>query len=191
MNERLLRAWEKGQQPFHGNTLSAENLTFEQIAECSCAVMLGLEQSFASDQFCKLDDWHEHDDYLTEAAPISLNEIEAAFASAAVLNQFCPGETGVCAAIYPQSAEFLWRIGVDESSNDRTPACHSGDGHRWRFDFSASDPHLVDVKTLLTSVQYIDVNVAPTIEFFDRNSTGRHSKHRLKQSRNARLPSRK
>jgi hypothetical protein len=190
MDERLLRAWKEGHPPFHGCTLWAENLTFEQVVDCSQTILLVLEKRQAKENLRKFDDWHEHDGYIKEASPISLSEIEAAFASAAVLLQFCTDETDVCAAIYPQTAGLLWRIGFDGRSTDRNGK-HGDTRQRWRFDFSMDRDGLVAVKALLSDVHNVAVNEEPTIAFFDRNSTEHKTKLQRKKSRNVRLPSQK
>jgi hypothetical protein len=171
MDHLLLRAWREGLPPFHGDTLWAEDMAFEQVVECALWIVLNLEQRTTSQgQLFKLDDWHEHDGFPKEAVVVSLQDIQLALTTPSSLLDFCTDESNVCAAIYPESVEFLWRIGLDEWASDRNVA-NGSKGQRWRFDFSTANDRLVELRTVLNSVQNIDLNIEPTTHFFNRKST--------------------
>ena len=68
MNTELEKRWKEGKKPFDGNVLSLEDFfVLPELLEFLKTISMVLKQCYSNLGLFILDDWHEHDGYLTSA----------------------------------------------------------------------------------------------------------------------------
>ena len=108
--------------PFDGVTVHAE----PEDEGCLAALRLAalavthlLQERFPSDDLLVLDDWHEHDGWVTQSTPLTWAELREQLGSFPSFLSFRCGDEYVAKAIYPRARQFCLRVYVDELATER------------------------------------------------------------------------
>ena len=115
MDETLMKAWRSGTAPFNGATARPSDLL--PLADLSSVLRLlvaTLHQRHGNTALLRLDDWHEHDGYVTSAKPITWQELAATTATPEALYEQRPRDGHVRSAVYESTGCFLLRIWVPD-----------------------------------------------------------------------------
>jgi hypothetical protein len=119
MNTELEKRWKEGKKPFDGKVLSLEDFfVLPELLEFLKTISMVLKQRYSNLGLFILDDWHEHDGYLTSANECSWKLIDEILSSKKSLYNSRPGDTFVRKAIFPENLEFLFRYYVMDEDED-------------------------------------------------------------------------
>ena len=113
-----------GVSPFDGQTVAieAENLTpLPPLRQALSAVVSLLQQRWPNAVLLSLDDWHEHDGYLTGGKPTSWTALASALASEDSLVTLSTNVWEVRKAFFPETNDFYLRIYVMTDLDDDYP----------------------------------------------------------------------
>ncbi len=130
MNGELERRWRGGIVPFSGQTITidSEDLTpLTPLRHALLAVVSRLQQRWSDAALLSLDDWHEHDGFITVAKPISWVYLLSTLASDETLLALSHGDWAVRMSFFPKTYDFYLRVYV--------PADYDSDYPERRGDF--------------------------------------------------------
>ena len=115
MNEELERRWRSDTLPFDGHTLATEDgVPALDVRRFLIKAIECLEPIHGSSKLYKIDDWHEHDGFVTSATPVTWSELRSWLASDQRLFIARSGEVDVYVGIYPEDYSFYLRFYLDQ-----------------------------------------------------------------------------
>lgn len=126
MNEVLERRWRVGQLPFNGQTVAvdAEDMTpLPTLRLALLSVVSRLHQYWPESTLLTLDDWHEHDGFVTDGKPASWQSLLACLASESSMLALSQGDWDVRRAYFPDTYEFFLRIYIPAEYDNDYPEC--------------------------------------------------------------------
>ena len=116
--------WQSGEKPFHGKTAFPMNDVF--VRDAIIAIPWALDhiaQHYPANQLFALDDWHEHDGFISCAKLTTLEELRQQVATPESYVLSHSDDVAVYRAIYPDSRDFLLRYSLwDAESSDQDAA---------------------------------------------------------------------
>mgnify|MGYP000943660722 CR=1 FL=1 len=159
MNDLLDARWRSASPPFDGSVLSVPSA---QLAEgrgsiALRAVVAQLKRECPDAELRSLDDWHEHDGYLTEDEPCSWHALETLLTSDEAIAAACSDDSYVLKLVYPTSLEFCLRF--RPRFDDVQPALH----------VFASKATLHTIRTSLEAAGFNDLQLEPATPFLLRS----------------------
>ena len=108
----LERRWRVALAPFGGQTVAfaSEDLTpLPALRLALLAVAAALRQQWPEVALFTLDDWHEHDGFLSAARPASWQDLSDALTSDKALLTLSHGDSEVRRAFFPATHDFYLR----------------------------------------------------------------------------------
>lgn len=124
MNEAGERRWRGGLAPFNGQTVAlvSEDLTpLPALRLALLAIVSRLQEHWPEAALFALDDWHEHDGFVSRAEPTSWHNLSYALASDEALLTLSTGETYVRRAFFPDTYDFYLRVYVPADYDNGYP----------------------------------------------------------------------
>ena len=136
----------KGAAPFDQQVLHPDDwLPIDELRSSLATVMNVLRGQYPSAKLFGLDDWHEHDGYISPSRSSSYAEIESAFSTEKALYDARHGNYRVFRAFYSETGDFLFRFCVnDEDDDEQYPGIWGS------FDVSGSVALLESIRARLT-----------------------------------------
>lgn len=130
------------------------------------AVVARLKQ-YPSASLVEVEDWHEHDGYVTSPRPCSWEALEESLRSDSALYEARHDDIYVRRAFYPEDDLFLLRFDLlDEDDDEHYPGIW-GD-----FDLCAEGPLLAELRARLQAQLSVDLVIEPAKAYFDRGYAG-------------------
>ena len=169
MNEALEQRWRDGSAPFDGQTMAfrSEDLTpLPALRLALLAVVSRLRQSWPDAVLCTLDDWHEHDGFVSRAKLTSWQGFCSALASEEALLTLSTGESHVRRAFFPQTYDFYLRAYVPADYDSDYPE------RRGDFDLTCARRLAAELADLAASASDLPVARHGAKDFFDRRYGG-------------------
>ena len=163
MNKELEKRWKESIKPFDKNVLVLEDLfVIPELLEMIKTVSKVLKQYYLDTKLFILDDWHEHDGYVTTESECNWGMIDDTLNSENSLYQSRSGDTFVRKAIFPENMDFLFRYYILEENEDSEYPGIWGD-----FDICASSTLLNEIKTEFNSEISLLLYEVPAKTYFD------------------------
>ncbi len=167
MDQELEEYRQKSATPFNGATLATSDYIPLSELRSVLLSMLPILKEYFSEGIRKLDDWHEHDGYITTSSDATWNELDLACISEEALYASRPGDTYVRRAYTDRSYKFLLRYSVMDKDED--PQQYPG---IWGdFDLTGDSKLVEKVHAILASFCGKLV-VKNAKEYFDKNYAG-------------------
>ena len=168
MDQFLEKRWKAAAQPFDGDCLHLKD--FVQLSELRhflVDIVNVLRKYAGRAVLYQLDDWHEHDGFVTQRSEASWDEIDKTLADDESLFANRPGDTYVNRAFYPDGYSFLLRYYVlDADEEVQYPG-------KWgACDLSAIQPILATIKCAASDSISRRVNVSNSKVYFDSRYGG-------------------
>jgi len=114
--------WRDGRKPFDGRTLVTPLITIDLLLAVARTVVMGLRAQRPAASLRTLDDWHEHDGYVTSTEPASWDDVEAAIANKASFIEWTSDDDFVRRAWRDSDGTFYLRwFRYDESIGTPPP----------------------------------------------------------------------
>ena len=168
MNKELEKRWKEGQKPFDGNVLALEDfMVLPELLKFLKMLSMVLEKHFSDSKLFILDDWHEHDGYLTTANQCSWKMIEEILSSEENLYNSRSGDTFVRKAILAENMDFLFRYYIMDKDEDSEYPGIWGD-----CDICAPALVLTEIKAKLNSEINLLLYEGPAKAYFDSAYAG-------------------
>jgi hypothetical protein len=118
MDWELEERWRSGRSPFDGKTLHCiDPIRLPELRSSLETVVRCL--AIPGGKLHALEDWHEHDGYVTSPAIVSWQELLATLATDDSLFDARQGDAYVRRAFYPEGAVWLLRFSVEEPDEDK------------------------------------------------------------------------
>lgn len=143
MDQFLEKRWKAAAQPFDGDCLHLKDFVqLSGLRRFLVDIVHVLQNHFGRAGLYQLDDWHEHDGFVTQRSEASWSVLERTLADDESLFANRPGDTYVNRAFYPNDYSFLLRYYVlDADEEARYPG-------KWgACDLSATKPILATIKS--------------------------------------------
>ena len=124
MTSELERRWQNGSKPFNGRTVAfaSDDLTpLPGLRLALLALVPRLQQHCPDAALFMLDDWHEHDGFISEAEPTSWQHLSDALVSDNALLALSTGESYVRRAFFPASYDFYLRVYIPADYDNGYP----------------------------------------------------------------------
>ena len=166
MDEMLINAWRSAAPPFDGATARpADLLPLVYLSSALRSLVEALHRRHGNATLLRLDDWHEHDGYVTSSRPITWQELVAITATPEALYEQRPGDDHVRLAVYESTGRFMLRIWIPDEDDDLD--MYPG---RWGdFDLTASESYLQEIMAA-TSVGAL--SISPATRYFEKRFAG-------------------
>jgi len=166
MTGELERRWRAALTPFDGLTVasaSADLTPLPALRLALLAVASALRQRWPEPALFTLDDWHEHDGFLSAARPASWQDLSDALASDKALLTLSHGDSEVRRAFFPATYDFYLRVYVPDDFDNGYPE------RRGDFDLTCGAGLAAD---LAASACAVPLAVCEAKGFFDRRHGG-------------------
>lgn len=159
MNPLLDVRWRSASPPFDESVLSvpSEQLVDGRVPIALRAVVAQLNRECPDAELRSLDDWHEHDGYLTKDAPCNWHALETLATSDETITASCSDDSYVLKLVYPKSLEFCLRF--RPRFDDVEPAIH----------VFASEATLHSIRTSLEAAGFSDLQLESATRFLIRS----------------------
>lgn len=124
MDPQLEPLWRSGQKPFHGETLYPLNDVLVRDALVAIpSALRHIELYYPDAQLFMFDDWHQHDGFIVQARPVTLEALRKPMLTPESYVASLSDDFAVYRAIYPASLDFLLRYSVcDADASGQDPA---------------------------------------------------------------------
>jgi hypothetical protein len=110
MDAILEPLWRAGEKPFHGTTIfPTENVYVRDAVVAMSSAYDHIALYYPSARLFALEDWHEHDGYISPSKPTSLAELREQVGSPESYVRSHSDDSAVYRAIYPESLDFVLR----------------------------------------------------------------------------------
>ena len=177
MDNEFEKRWRAGDDPFDGVTVYLED--FVPLADL-CQMLIPLIQLLSAHcpeaRMFRMEDWHEHDNYISRAMPASWQELRSLLESEDALRRASGRADYVRTAFFPEGREFLLRLYVPDI--DDNPHL----GHYGAFDVTSHEPLALEARNAALEAGAM-VQTMAAKAFFDRQycsiTPGSVPKHRL------------
>jgi hypothetical protein len=169
MDQEFDRRWRAALPPFDGMILSMERpLPLSRLQPLLQTAALCLHHEWRTEELLTLQDWHEHDGYVTTAATTRWDELLRIVSSHDHLPETCTGETYVSTAYFPGSRAFYFRISIPDAADQPQPT------DEWIGTFDLTGPAwLLDrVQTAFPGATHEEFIREPAREYFNRTWSG-------------------
>lgn len=120
MDSVLEHCWKEGVAPFDGATIfdaSEGEISLIKLRQSTLAVINILEAQFPQAALLVLDDWHEHDGFISSSKESTWPEIRTRLINDEAFLYFKTDDFQVAKAVYPKGMQFYLRIYIDEESS--------------------------------------------------------------------------
>ena len=169
MDGGLERRWREGAPPFDGQTVSfdTEDLTpLTPLRHALLAVTPLLQERWPDAGLFTLDDWHDHDGYVTVGKPASWAKLTAALASDDLFLTLSRGDYLVRMAFFPPTYVFYLRIYVPDASDNDYPE------RRGNFDVTCAPELAAELAECATNASDLAMTIQGARSFFDLRYSG-------------------
>jgi hypothetical protein len=130
-------------------------------------IVARLRLSYPNVALLEVEDWHEHDGYITSPGPSCWTALQRSLESDATLYAARHADTYVRRAFYPAGDHFLLRFYLLDEDEDAQYPGMWGD-----FDLCAEGPLLEEVVAQLRVEVSAELVVEPAKAYFDRGYAG-------------------
>ncbi len=173
MDSEFDRRWRAAQAPFDGVTVVMDKLVALPVLRRALIAVVGvLHAHRPGEPLFRLQDWHDHDGFVTKAHPSSWLELRSLLDSDDALAGASAGETHVRTAFFPQGRDFLLRVYVPDVYDN---PYHAHDDprlvHYGLFDVTCQWPLALALREAAQGA-WIAALVRPAKAFFDTNYSG-------------------
>lgn len=169
MTEQLEKSWKDSQKPFHDETIYTDDLVpIGALRQLVSSILGHIEQHYRGNPLFLFDDWHAHDGFVVEAAPVSIKELRGHVETTESLYDWRHGDHEVHRAIYPDTLEFLLRVQILDADED--PELYPGVWGAMSFTGYGIDLHEIDKRN--RGITGISLARANSKEYFDRIYAG-------------------
>ena len=169
MNEALEQRWRQTAAPFDGLTVafaSEELMPLPLLRQALLAVIPALQRHWPTDNLFVLDDWHEHDGYVSMARPTTWSELLQRCGTNAKTMAFTHGDWEVRRAVFSEDYGFYLRVYVPAEDDNDYPE------RRGRFDVTCAPELAGELAGLAASAIGLPVTEFEAKAFFDRRYGG-------------------
>jgi hypothetical protein len=154
--------WRSGRPPFDGLTLATALLPARRLRLATSSLVWLLCPGSSRRSLRTAEDWHEHDGYVTAAAPTTWEDLAAAVASDEAFARWSPGDDLVRRAWLAEDGSFYLRWFMYDESNDLTSADPAVGGD---VDLTGQSGLIEAGRDALAELG-VDAEVAPASAFF-------------------------
>src|SRR5438128_8993748 len=115
MDQEFERRWRAGLPPFDGVTLYHDDVVLLSLLRpVLTQVVETLLARRNTDEVLKVNDWHEHDGFITIPEPASWGELQAILESEQALRASSTRDTYVSTGYFPPDRRFYLRIYIPD-----------------------------------------------------------------------------
>lgn len=159
MNDLLDARWRSASPPFDERVLivPSAQLVKGRVSIALRAVAAQLKRENPDAELRSLNDWHEHDGYLTKDEPYSWRALETLATSDETITASCSDDSYVLKLVYPTSLAFCLRL--RPRFDDVEPALH----------VFASEPTLRTICQSLQAAGFTDLQLKSARHFLSRS----------------------
>ena len=169
MDGELERRWRVGAPPFDGQTVSSDtkDLTpLTPLRQALLAIVSVLQERWPDAGLSTLDDWHDHDGYVSGGKPTSWANLTAALASDALALALSRRDYLVRMAFFPPTYAFYLRIYVPDASDNDYPE------RRGNFDVTCAPELAAELEECAASASGLAMTLQDAKSFFDLRYSG-------------------
>ncbi len=123
MDQEFERRWQEARAPFAQGVVESDFMRLPSLRRVLVALADLLEVG-AEAGLSRLDDWHEHDGYITTAKPTSWRDVRAALSEDDRLLAFASDDTFVRVGLFPGDRSWYLRFCITRDPDD-----FGADGH--------------------------------------------------------------
>lgn len=165
MDQEMVRRWRQGLAPFDGLHVGTDDyLPLPLLRSVLIAVGGRLQRDHPEALLLTLQDWHEHDGYVTSPRSTSWQELWSTLACDDRFYASRSSEDQVSNAFFPEDRSFYWRYHVLDE--DEEPDYYPG-RHGW-FDVTCAAPLARDLVEAVRAEGVTEIRVQPAKQYFDR-----------------------
>jgi hypothetical protein len=168
MDQELFERWKEGRPPFDEAVLRLDDLLpVHELRAALRNVVDDLKRTLGEPVLIGVEDWHEHDGYITSGRATTWSEIDRALESDELLYDARHTDAYVHRAFYVAGGRFLLRFDLLEKDEDELYP-----GLWGTFDLSASQLMVEEILKGLPDQVRLKVVVEGAKQYFDRNYAG-------------------
>lgn len=166
--------WRDGRSPFDGTTVAlTEYVPLATLREALVIAVRHLREYRPTATLWRLEDWHAHDGYVTEAELSTWQELDSMLISIEGMKAASTGDTYVRRGYFPAERDYYLRLYVPDAYDNPVHEHHDPDLVDYGlFDLTCQSPmaKLIAEEISATGTQWIEL--VPAKEFFDRSYSG-------------------
>lgn len=169
MNEALYQRWKRASPPFDGQTVmfASEELTpLPALRQALLVIVPALQQRWSEAKLFMLDDWHEHDGYVSIARPTTWRELLERLGTNEETMAFTHGDWDVRLAFFPEDYGFYLRVYIPTEDDNDYPE------QRGSFDVTCAVELASEIAGLAASASGLSVAESKAKAFFDLYFSG-------------------
>lgn len=166
MDCTLNSLWSSGKKPFHGETIYPADEVFVRDAIVAIPSALDhIAQHYPDCPLFSLDDWHEHDGFVTSAESTTIKALSAELSTPESYVSFHSDECAVYRAVYPETLDFVLRYSLWVADDENQPLADR-EVH-WTFTGCGHD--IAELKKRWASYHLV---AEPSVKYFQSRYAG-------------------
>jgi hypothetical protein len=124
MNSELTKRWQSGLLPFDGGVLAlADEQTTDHLLTALRIAFALLFQAHGTRDLYVIEDWHDHDGFITPARRVSWAQAQSWIETPTKLLASCSDDWAVYTLLFPDDYSFCLRYWLDEDDECRFDLC--------------------------------------------------------------------